>query len=56
MVENMSLADKAVEVLGMVKAMDADMTNDRPERCGANAGIPLPAGKLAQLGVVGRLD
>ena len=32
MVENMSLADKAVEVLAMVKAMDADMTNDRPER------------------------
>lgn len=32
MVENMSLADKAVEVLGIVKAMDADMTNDRPER------------------------
>ena len=29
---NMSLADKAVEVLGMVRAMDADMTNDRPER------------------------
>lgn len=32
MVETMSLADKAVEVLAMVKAMDADMTNDRPER------------------------
>lgn len=32
MVENMSLADKAVEVLAMVKAMDTDMTNDRPER------------------------
>ena len=32
MVENMSLADKAVEVLAIVKAMDADMTNDRPER------------------------
>ena len=32
MVENMSLADKAVEVLAMVKAMDANMTNDRPER------------------------
>jgi len=29
---NMSLADQAVEVLGMVRAMDADMTNDRPER------------------------
>lgn len=32
MVKNMSLADKAVDVLAMVKAMDADMTNDRPER------------------------
>lgn len=32
MVENMSLADKAVAVLAMVKAMDADMTIDRPER------------------------
>ena len=27
-----SLADKAVEVLAMVRAMDANMTNDRPER------------------------
>lgn len=29
---NMSLADQAVEVLAMVRTMDADMTNDRPER------------------------
>lgn len=27
-----SLADKAVEVLAMVRTMDADITNDRPER------------------------
>lgn len=32
MAEHMSLADQAVDVLGMVRAMDADMTNDRPER------------------------
>ena len=28
---NMSLADQAVETLAMVRTMDADMTNDRPE-------------------------
>jgi hypothetical protein len=32
MAENMSLADQAVQALAMVKAMDANMTNDRPER------------------------
>ena len=32
MADNLSLADQAVEVLGMVRAMDADLTNDRPER------------------------
>ena len=32
MAENRSLADQAVDVLAMVRAMTADMTNDRPER------------------------
>lgn len=32
MAENMSLAEQFVDVLAMVRAMDADMTNDRPER------------------------
>ena len=32
MAENKSLADQAVEVLAMVRAMTSDMTNDRPER------------------------
>lgn len=32
MAENMSLADQAVETLAMVRAMDADMTNDRADR------------------------
>lgn len=32
MAENMSLADQAVQALAMVKAMDAEMTNDHPQR------------------------
>lgn len=32
MAENMSLADQAVQALAMVKAMDADITNDHPHR------------------------
>lgn len=32
MAENMSLADQAVQTLAAVKAIDADVTNDHPER------------------------
>jgi hypothetical protein len=32
MAEQMSLADQAVETLAMVRAMTANMDNDRPER------------------------
>ena len=32
MTENMSLADQAVQAIALVKAMDADMTNDKPQR------------------------
>lgn len=32
MAENMSLADQAVQAIAMVKAMDADVTNENPQR------------------------
>ena len=32
MAENMSIAEQFVDVLAMVRAMDADITNDHPER------------------------